>query len=347
MPDLSNPGPIGSLRSGWSAEVGDYAIDSAWSANGEVLVVGDAAGGVYAFEGRSGAERWGHAEVHERGLLALEMHPDGALFATAGQDGCVRIWGAADGEVRNVLDLGKGWAEKLAWSTDGRLLAASLSRAVYVFDLDGQQIWRSEDQPSTVSALAWAGPGELAIACYGRVSFIDVTSNTLLQRLEWKGSLVSMVLSPDGSIVACGSQDNSVHFWRRESGEDSAMHGYPGKPSALAFDGTGTLLATNGGPHATVWSFHGEGPEGTRPGVLKLHVEPITTVSFARRGRRLASGGRDGVVAVWDLQMDGDGEVVGAAVVEEVIAGLAWRPDGRGLAALDGGGGVTVWRVGS
>ena len=56
-----------------------------------------------------------------------------------------------------------------------------------------------------------------------------------------------MVLSPDGGIVACGSQDNSVHFWRRSTGQDSEMFGYPGKPSALAFDDTGTLLATGGG----------------------------------------------------------------------------------------------------
>ena len=130
MPDLTNPGPIGVLRSGWTAEVGDYAIDCGWSPNGELLVVGDAAGGVYGFEGKSGAERWGHAEIHDRGLLALEMHPDGALFATAGQDGQVRIWGTADGEVRHTLKVGDGWAEKLAWSSDGKLLAASLSRAV-------------------------------------------------------------------------------------------------------------------------------------------------------------------------------------------------------------------------
>ena len=68
-----------------------------------------------------------------------------------------------------------------------------------------------------------------------------------------------MVLSPDGDIVACGSQDNSVHFWRRSSGQDSMMSGYRGKPSALAFDSSGMLLATSGGESATVWCFEGDG----------------------------------------------------------------------------------------
>ena len=123
------------------------------------------------------------------------------------------------------------------------------------------------------------------------------------------------------------------------------MHGYPGKPAALAFDDTGTLLATGGGDSVTVWSFHGDGPEGTRPGVLEIHRQSITTLSFVRGGMRLASGGRDGAVVVWDLQRDGQGAAVGTARLGGVIANLAWRPDSRALAALDGNGEVTVWRV--
>ena len=124
------------------------------------------------------------------------------------------------------------------------------------------------------------------------------------------------------------------------------MSGYPAKPSALAFDDTGTLLATGGGEAVTVWSFQGSGPEGTQPGVLELHVQPVTTLAFARRTMRLASGGRDGGVVVWSLQRDGEGDPIGDAVVGGIVAELYWRPDGRALAALDAQGGVTVWRTG-
>ena len=159
--------------------------------------------------------------------------------------------------------------------------------------VEGNEIWQSDDHPRTVSAIAWSKSEELATACYGRVTFFDAGSGTLNEKLEWKGSLVSMVLSSDGDIVACGSQDNSVHFWRRSTGQDSMMSGYPGKPAALAFDDTGTVLATSGGEAVTVWSFAGNGPEGTRPGVLELHVESLTSLAFAGASRRLASGARD------------------------------------------------------
>ena len=309
-------------------------------------MVGDATGGVYAFDGKSGATTWERRGVHEGGVLAVAIHPGGTAFATAGQDGRVLIWGVAEGRVKRAIEVGGGWVENVAWSPDGQWLAASCSRQVRAYGVDGAEVWRSDDHPSTVSAIAWSSAGELATTCYGRVTFFDAPTGELRQKLEWQGSLVSMVLSPDGDIVACGSQDNSVHFWRRSTERDSMMSGYPAKPSALAFDDTGTLLATGGGEAVTVWSFRGDGPEGTRPGVLEHHVQPVTALAFARRGMRLASAARDGAVVVWSLQGDGEGHPIGTAILAGIGAELYWRPDGRALAALDAQGGVTAWRIG-
>ena len=345
MSDLDLSSPKGVLHQDWSAEVGDYAIAGGWSLAGESLVVGDTEGGVYAFDGESGAAAWAQRGVHDGGVLSVAIHPSGSVFATAGQDGRVLIWNAAEGQVSRAIDIGGGWVENVAWSADGQLLAASCSRQVRVYDPEGAEVWRTDDHPSTVSAISWSRRRELATACYGRVSFFNAATGELRQKLEWQGSLVSMVLSPDGGIVVCGSQDNSVHFWRRSTGQDSEMFGYPTKPSALAFDDTGTLLATGGGESVTVWSFRKKGPEGTRPGVLEFHVQPITTLAFAPGAMRLASGGREGAVVVWSLQRNGKGGPLGAAVVAGTVAELYWRPDGGALAALDARGRVTVWRV--
>ncbi|MDE0020160.1 MAG: hypothetical protein OXT69_02075 [Candidatus Poribacteria bacterium] len=347
MSDVSTDSPKGALRRGWSASVGDYAIAGGWTLHGEALVVGDAAGGVYAFDGKSGASAWVRQEAHDGGVLAMAIHPSGTAFATAGQDGRVLVWGVAEAQVKRVIDVGSDWVEHVAWSPDGQWLAASCSRQVRVYGADGGEVWRSDDHPSTVSAIAWSSAGELATACYGRVTFFDASTGKRRQKLEWRGSLVSMVLSPDGEIVACGSQDNSVHFWRRSTEQDSMMSGYPAKPSALAFDDTGALLATGGGEAVTVWNFWGSGPEGTRPVSLYLHVQTVTTLAFAHRGMRLASGARDGRVVVWSLRRDGQGNPIGIALVADVVSALYWRPDGRALAALDAQGGATVWRVGN
>ena len=345
MLDLNVGRSMGVLRPGWSAAVDDYAIAGGWTLRGDVLVVADATGGVHAFDSKTGASAWAVQGAHDGGVLAMEIHPNETTFATAGQDGRVLVWDVSEGQARQAIDVGAGWVENVAWSLDGQWLAASCSRQVNIYGADGGEAWRSDDHPSTVSAIAWSPAGELGTACYGRVTFFDATTGEIRQKLEWKGSLVSMALSPDGDIVACGSQDKSVHFWRRSTGQDSMMSGYRGKPSALAFDDAGTLLATSGSESVTVWSFQGGGPEGTKPGILELHVEPVTSLAFARHASHLASGGRDGTVVVWSLQKDGEGSPIGVATVADVVAELYWRSDGRALAALDARGGVTVWQV--
>jgi len=346
MLDLKGHGPKGVLGDGWTANVDDYAIACCWTLGGKLLVVADAVGGVYAYDDKSGTRVWMQHKTHDGGILAMSVHPNGTTFATAGQDGRVLVWGIAKGHINRHIDVDTDWVENVAWSLDGKWLAASCSRKVHIYNSSGEEVWRSDDHPSTVSAIGWSSAGELATACYGRVTFFEASTGKLCQKLEWKGSLVSMALSPDGDVVACGSQDNSVHFWRRSTEQDSMMSGYPAKPAALTFDDTGTLLATGGGAAITVWSFQGNGPEGTRPGILDFHVQPVTRLSFARRGMLLASTARDGVVAVWSLQEDGNGDPIGAAVLADLGTDLCWRADATKLAAIDAQGGVTVWKVG-
>ena len=345
MPELTDVAPKGALRKGWSGLVDDYAIACEWALGSNIVLIGDVAGGVWSFDSKSGKIIWHLKAIHDGALMTMRVHPDGHLLATAGQDGQVLVWDCHQGKEISRMRLGSGWVEHLAWSADGSWLAATCSRELWVFDTAGAEIWRSGEHPSTISAIAWSNSNELAVACYGRVIFYDVTTRDMRQQLEWRGSLVSMVLSPDGDIVACGSQDNSVHFWRRSTGQDSMMSGYPGKPSNLAFDHSGTLLATGGAETVTVWSFEGDGPEGTSPGHLELHTKPISSLAFAPRGSRLASGARDGSVVLWSLKGNGEGGPIGAALMTDRVSAVAWRPDGRALAAVDGRGGVCTWRV--
>jgi len=331
------------LQKGWNAQVKDYAIVCGWIMSGNALLVGDVAGGLYAFEGKSGKHLWQQKDSHEGGLLAMSIHPDGHSFATAGQDGHVLIWNSKGAERRKLIQLGRGWVEHIKWSPNGELLAVAFSRYVYVFDAEGKEHWRSNEHPSTVSAIDWSKSNELATSCYGRVTFFDVVQNKVNQKLEWQGSLVSMTLSPNGDIVVCGSQDNSVHFWRRSTEQDAEMTGYPGKPSQLAFDKSGTVLATGGSERVTVWSFLGDGPEGTIPGELSLHSESISNLSFSNRGMFLASGARDGSVIIWLLQKDGKGDPVARAFTGHNVGTIAWSPDDCAVAAVNAKGVVNVW----
>ena len=173
---MTDDGPTGVLREGWSATVRDYAMAGGWALGGDVLLVLDSAGAVYVFDGKSGAVKWSHKDAHEGGGLAAAIHPNGTKFATAGQDGRVLVWCAADQEMEQAIEVGRGWVENVAWSPDGQWLAASSSRQVRVYGADGAEAWHSGDHPSTVSAIAWCSADELATACYGRVAFFGAAT---------------------------------------------------------------------------------------------------------------------------------------------------------------------------
>ena len=176
--------PKGMLHEGWSAQVDDYAIVCGWALQGKTFLVGDVAGGLYAFEGISGKLIWQIKDIHKGGLLAMSIHPNGKTFATAGQDGHVCIWESKEGKSTKTLELGKGWVEHIKWSPDGKFLAVVFTKYVHVFDENGQEHWRSEEHPSTVSAISWSKSNELATACYGQVTFFDVVNDKINQKLE-------------------------------------------------------------------------------------------------------------------------------------------------------------------
>ena len=343
MSDIESFSPKGMFHGGWEAKVNDYAIACGWALKGKLFIVGDVSGGLFAFEGNTGEIIWKIDDAHSGGLLAMSIHPEGEIFATSGHNGNVQLYDSNKGKLIKIIELGRGWTEHLNWSNDGFFLATTFSKKVYVFNQFGEEKWISDDHPSTVSAITWSNKNELATACYGRVTFFDITNKKINQKLEWQGSLISMKLSPNGDIVACGSQDNSVHFWRRSTGLDAEMTGYPGKPSHLSFDESGTLLATSGSERITVWSFKGNGPEGTIPGELYHHTEPISSLSFSNKGLLVASGSRDGSVVASFLKKDGNGDPVGAAFAGDLVAAISWRPDDCALAAVNANGEINVW----
>lgn len=351
------PQAVGALALCWRARVGDYARCLAWDAGGRRLLVGDAAGTLSCLEGATGAVRW-QIQAHEGGLLALAAHPSRPLLASAGADGRACLWDLGGQDSRGCdpggwmapeplaeLPGDAAWVEHLAWSPGGTCLASTSGRFVRLWDADGTPRARSEAYPSAVSDLAWCGDNEVASACYGRVAFLDAATGLVRETLAWKGSLISLSVSPNGAIVACGSQDRTVHFWRRASGEDSMMSGYPAKPAALAFDHSSRLLATSGADYVTVWSFAGTGPEGSRPGLLDSHEGRVSALAFAHRGTRLASADREGLVLLWDLDDRGEGRPIGAAPATAAVETLAWHPGDGSLAAADADGGVILLTI--
>lgn len=343
-PKLVKPGGV--LSPGWRLTLADVGRQLVWSPRGDALFVGDATGAVQALAASSGALLW-QTKEHRGGVLAMAIHtpaqgPSRGLVST-GEDGLVVFHDVATGAVTARHDLGSRWVEHAAWSPTGTMVAVAIGKDVHLFTAEGQALGELGTHPATVAGLAWSPSGELFTACYGQVAVWDPLTRRASTRYECESPPLCLVASHDGSVLASGSQDCCVYFWRRENGQKSAMYGYARKPAVVCFGAESRWLATTGGETPLIWSFEDGGPEGTEPLPLQVHTLPVTALVAAQSRSVLATGGRDGGVVIWKVAGLAT-EIVGFALCEQPIERLAFRPDDQALAGLTRDGHVEVWR---
>lgn len=336
------------LRPGWQAELNDHVIDLAWAADGALLAAAIVSGPVTIWRARRG-EPAAALAGHDLGTMSIAWRPDAPILATAGQDGALRLWDGASGHMQQELAGGASWVSQVRWCPvqGGKRpprLASAAGRTVRFWHADGRLEREYANHPSTVADIQWhKRRNELAIAAYGVLILCNPDRPEDLRVLRWQGSSLVIAWSPDGRYVATGDQDSTVHFWIAATGEDLQMWGYPTKVRELSWDANSRYLATGGGNGVTIWDCSGKGPSGSKPIQLGEHTAPLTALAYQQQGSLLASGGQDGLVAIW--APDRMKRPVCRVQLETAVSCLAWSPDDRRLAVGCADGGVRVYEL--
>ncbi len=321
---------------------GEYPVDAAFSPDGATAIVAGGEGGLFRLNLRGDAtcERLGE---HAGGVLAVAWQPAGALFASSGQDGEVRLWDSRTLQSR-VIHSAAEWSEHLAFSGNGKLLAVANAARLHVFDGSGAEQAMIADHTGNIAALAWRPRlTEVAAACNGGVRLHRLGTPVVSRAYDWKGACLTASWRPDGSVLASGLQDGSVHFWNIAAGTQSQMKGYGAKVAHTGWSANGKYLATAADRSIIVWEFAGRGPEGSEPIQFNGHTDRVMQMRCAPKGPYLASGGRDCRLLLWRPGFSND--PVDAELLAAEIVLLRFAPDGKTLLAGDRDGGTTLFAI--
>jgi WD40 repeat protein len=268
--------------------------------------------------------------------LRIAVH-DGAILATAadnerivsgGDDGKVVATGA-EGEVRTLAtDPKHRWIDHVALGPDG-VVAWSAGKSAYV----QAKALREFEAPSTVGGLSFLPKGlRLAVAHYnGATLWFPNASKAAPEKLEWKGSHLSAIVSPDGRFLVTSMQEPMLHGWRLTDGKHMRMSGYAARVISLSWTTDGRFLATSGAQQLILWPFHGkDGPMGKEPRVLAPSEHRIEIVAAHPRKEVVAAGYGDGMVLL--VRIEDGAEILAKKPGEAPVTALAWSADGRFLA---------------
>jgi WD40 repeat protein len=348
MPRLAKRKPAVTLGSVGYARLDDYVHRVGFSADGTKLAACAASGEVAVWD-VSSFKRACQLAGHRQSAQALAWHPSRLELVTGGQDGVVKVWDPETGGARATLEFGGqgAWVENLAWSPDGKLLAASVGKRLRLWDCAAQKEPQLAGEvpahQTTISALAWMprGAGILS-ACYGGAWLWKLGRDKPVRPFPYDGALLSIAVNPNGEYLASGNLDGSVHLFRTDNEQNWHMSGYPMKVTVVCFDHDGQHLFTVSGPDLVAWSM--KKFEGTGGRLFKGHVGWIREMASHPSQSCVATAGEDGLLCIWEPQ------TTKPILSQEVnksggLSSVAWSPQGTWLATGTNDGAVSLFSV--
>jgi WD40 repeat protein len=264
---------------------------------------------------------------------------DGERIVMGGDDGKVVSLDAKGVTTTLATDAKRRWIDNVALHPDGAV-AWSAGKTAFVRGLKGED--KSFEAPSTVGGLAFAPKGlRLAVAHYNGVTLWFPNMAAQPEFLQWAGSHLGVMFSPDNKFLVTAMHEPALHGWRLADARHMRMTGYPGRVRSMSWSAGGKSLATSGADTVILWPFAGkDGPMGKEPAMLAPLRARVTMVACHPKQDIFAAGYGDGTILM--VRLNDGAEILVRRNGGEPVSALAWNAKGTMLAfaAEDGDAGL-------
>jgi|GEM_PF-1358957 len=183
-------------------------------------------GWLHGWSMETGEELW--PPNHQPGKIrpAVITH-DGTRIIVGHNDGHIRIYSAATGQVVQVLDH-HGEVKTLRLAPGGRelLLSGSTDKMAHTWDLrTGQRLQTFEGHRHTIIASGWSPEGRyVATASYDRTARIwdVITGKAVGSPMKHQAWLSHLEFSPDGRFIATACRDGTARLWEAKTSKPAS-----------------------------------------------------------------------------------------------------------------------------
>lgn len=294
---------------------------------------------------------------------AVAFAPDGRHFAAGGWDGAATVWETDSRQPLLHLPQGQ-YVHAVAYDRAGeRLAVGSSDGIVQIYRVsDGERLARFDRHKDAVLSVRFSPDGlQVLSSGYDNTARLwDASTGRQIQVLRGHSWWVwAAEFSPDASRIVTAGQDGKAIVWRRAAPEhydvqtDFTRH--HGAVYAAVFAPDGQTVATGGyDGRVLLWSPDEVQSVDIERRIDRLpdppapfrellgHRGPVRALAYAPDGSRLASGGQDNVIMVWEPQSGA--QLKRLRSHSSHVRALTWGPTGELLLSGGRAGQVKLWK---
>jgi WD40 repeat protein len=199
---------------------------------------------------------------HTDDVNSVAFSPDGRLLASGSDDRTIKLWEVATGREVRTLTGHTDYVNSVAFSPDGRLLASGsgyYDKTIKLWEVaTGSLVRTLTGHTDYVNSVAFSPDGRLLASgscgqrdsggncIQGEIKLWDVASGREVRTLSGHTDYVwSVAFSPDGRLLASGSDDRTIKLWEVATGREvRTLSGHTNDVYSVAFSPDGRLLAS-------------------------------------------------------------------------------------------------------